>query len=202
MPVPDPIARDYILLALRLDQRIPGLVDGYFGPADLKAQVDMEQLRAPARLADDAAALRGAAADEVADPTRRRWLDVQLVALETQARALAGEGLPYLDHVERLLRLPADAPVRRRDSGTSRHDSRRSSRAGPLADRLAALDDAVTIPPDRVAEVADWLVAVFRARARELFGLPDGESLRDRLVRDQPWSGYNWYDGGLRRAST
>ena len=37
VPVPDPFARDYILLGLRLDQHIPGLVDGYFGPAALKA---------------------------------------------------------------------------------------------------------------------------------------------------------------------
>ena len=47
VPVPDPIARDYLLLALRLDQHVPGTVDGYFGPADLKAQVDLEQLRPP-----------------------------------------------------------------------------------------------------------------------------------------------------------
>ena len=31
-----------------------------------------------------------------------------------------------------------------------------------------------------------------------LFGLPAGESLTVSLVRDRPWSGYNWYDGGLR----
>ena len=41
VPAPDAIARDYILLGLRLDQHIPGLVDGYFGPADLKARVDL-----------------------------------------------------------------------------------------------------------------------------------------------------------------
>ena len=35
VPAPDAVARDYILLALRLDQHITGLVDGYFGPADL-----------------------------------------------------------------------------------------------------------------------------------------------------------------------
>ena len=50
VPAPDPIAEEYLLLALRLDQRIPGLVDGYFGPAALKARIDTEQLRAPARL--------------------------------------------------------------------------------------------------------------------------------------------------------
>ena len=43
VPAPDAVARDYLLLGLRLDQRIPGLVDGYFGPADLKATVDIEQ---------------------------------------------------------------------------------------------------------------------------------------------------------------
>ena len=48
VPVPDPVARDYLLLGLRLDQHIPGLVDAYFGPADLKARVDIESLRAPA----------------------------------------------------------------------------------------------------------------------------------------------------------
>jgi hypothetical protein len=31
-----------------------------------------------------------------------------------------------------------------------------------------------------------------------LFGLPAGEDLRVSLVTGQPWSGYNWYDGGLR----
>ena len=35
-------------------------------------------------------------------------------------------------------------------------------------------------------------------RAEPVFGLPAGESLRLSLVTGQPWSGYNWYDGGLR----
>jgi hypothetical protein len=33
VPDPDPIAADYLRLALRLDQHLPGFVDGYFGPA-------------------------------------------------------------------------------------------------------------------------------------------------------------------------
>jgi hypothetical protein len=65
VPEPDPIARDYLLLALRIDQRNPGLVDGYFGPADLKARVDIEQLPAPTALVADAAGLRGRLDGEV-----------------------------------------------------------------------------------------------------------------------------------------
>lgn len=198
VPPPDPIARDYLLLALRLDQRIPGLVDGYFGPAELKSVVDMEQLRTPARLRDDAAALRDRLSAEVADPDRRAWLAAQLVALETQAAALAGQHLPYLDHVERCF---AFAPPRRPDTefvaAAAAIDALLPGDA-PLTERLEAWDAQFEVPIDRLGSVAEWLVERFRARASLLFGLPDGEGLRVSLVSGQPWSAYNWFDGGRR----
>jgi hypothetical protein len=198
VPRPDPIARDYIVLALRLEQHIPGLVDGYFGPASLKAQVDMEQLRTPDRLRDDAAALRARLPAEVPDPDRRAWLDVQLVALETQAAALAGDALPYVDHVSRCFdHTPAWIPDDRFEAAAARIDEVLPG-DGALAERLAAWDATLEIPVDRLATVVDWLVARFRLAAAGPFGLPDGEQLRVSLVRDQPWSAYNWFDGGRR----
>lgn len=198
VPVPDAIARDYLLLALRLDQHAPGLVDAYFGPADLKAQVDMEPLRAPARLRDDAAALRDRLAHEVGEPDRAGWLAAQLLALETQAGALAGDGLPYLEHVTRCFGwTPVRRPPARFETAAAELEELLPG-SGPLAERLAAWDDRFVVPEERVAEVADWLVQVVRRRAEKLFGLPDGEVLRVGLVRDRPWSGYNWYEGGRR----
>jgi len=198
VPAPDAVARDYLLLALRLDQRVPGLVDGYFGPADLKAQVDMEQTRSPGRLRDDAAALRGRLPAEVEDAGRRAWLDAQLRALETQAAALAGERLPYVEHVDRCFDW---TPVRRDEAlfntAAAELDTLLPG-SGDLVERLARWDDEFTVPADRLPAVVDWLVARFRERARGLFGLPQGEDLRVGFVRNQPWSGYNWYDGGLR----
>jgi hypothetical protein len=196
VPVPDPVARDYLLLALRLDQRIAGLVDGYFGPADLKAIVDLEQLRSPARLVDDAAALRARLSAEVEEPDRRRWLDVQLVALEAQARALAGDGLPYLSHVTACFDYrPTRTPEAVFDAAAAELDALLPG-DGPLAARIAAWDGRFTIPVDRVRGVVDALLPSFRRRAEALFGLPAGEGLTVSLVRDEPWSGYNWYDGG------
>ncbi|MEA2631124.1 MAG: hypothetical protein QOE66_1343 [Chloroflexota bacterium] len=196
VPVPDPIARDYILLGLRLDHHIPGLLDGYFGPADLKAQVDTEQLRMPARLRDDATALRGRVANEVTAPDRRAWLEAQLVALETQAAALAGEVLPYLEHVARCFaaapRRAADAVF---DAAAMRIEALLPGDAS-LADRLEAWDARFEVPPHRLPGVLDWLVSRFRATAAADFGLPDGEDLRVSLVSRQPWSAYNWFDGG------
>jgi hypothetical protein len=199
VPAPDPIAADYIRLGLRLDQHIPGLVDGYFGPADLKAEVDMEQRRRPAALRDDATALRARLAAEVADDdARRAWLDAQLVALEAQAAGLAGDPLPYEEHVARCMGF---APPRRPDAefaaARATIDALLPGDAA-LDDRLAAWDATLEVPVDRLPAVIDWLVARFRDRAEATFGLPLGEDLRVRLVTGQPWSGYNWYDGGRR----
>jgi hypothetical protein len=198
VPEPDAIAADYLRLGLRLDQLAPGLVDGYFGPASLKAEVDLAQLRAPSRLREDAVALRERVATEITEPDRRAWLDAQLVALETQAAALAGEPLPYLEHVERCMGF---APIRRPEAT---FDAARAAidallpGPGPLADRLDAWDQTLEIPVEQLPSVVDALVERFRARATATFGLPDGEDLTVRLVRDQPWSGYNWFDGGRR----
>ena len=198
VPSPDPVARDYLLLGLRLDQHLPGLVDGYYGPAALKAKVDIEQVRSPARLRDDAAVLRERLTTEVPDPARRAWLDAQLIALETHAAALAGEALPYLDHVARCF---AFEPSRRPDetylAAAARLEALLPGQE-PLADRLAAWDERFVVPSDRLPAVIAWLVERFRVRSAAMFGAPDGEDVRVSLVSGQPWTAYNWYDGGRR----
>ncbi len=196
-PAPDPIARHYLLLALRLDRLVPGLVDGYFGPPELRAQVEAESPGTPSRLRRDAAELRARVADDVAEPDRRRWLLAQLLALETQARALDGDGLPYLAHVSACFDFTPERIDEAVFAGAIADLERVLPGEGPLAERLAAWDTRLTIPPDRLRGVIDALLPGFRERARSLFGLPDGERLEVSLVRDQPWSGYNWYDGGL-----
>jgi len=69
---------------------------------------------------------------------------------------------------------------------------------GAVNERLAAWDRKLEIPVDQLPAVVDWLVARFRDRAARLFGLPEDEDLRVSLVTGQPWSGYNWFDGGRR----
>ncbi|MEA2518378.1 MAG: hypothetical protein QOF49_458 [Chloroflexota bacterium] len=198
VPMPDPIARDYLLLALRLDQHAPGLVDGYFGPAELKARADVEDLRPAPRLAEDAAALLERVATDVAEPDRRAWLTAQIVALRTQAEALAGARLAYVDHVSRCFDW---TPVRRDEAMFERAAAVVDGLlpgGEALAERIAAWDDRFTVPVERLPDVVAWLIATFRDRAAATFGLPPGEDLRVRLVSNQPWSGYNWYDGGFR----
>jgi hypothetical protein len=198
VPEPDPVARDYLFLGLRLEQHIAGIVDGYFGPAVIKAAVDTEQLRPPARLRGDAVDLRARLAAEVAEPVRRAWLNAQLVAIETHAAALAGDTLPYLDHVARCF---SYAPPRWPDAvfeeAAATVDALLPGDA-PLNDRLQALDERLEIPTERVAAVVDWLTERARATADRTFGLPEDEDLRIALVTGQPWGAYNWFHGGRR----
>jgi hypothetical protein len=197
------IAIAYVRLALRLDQHLPGFVDGYFGPPALKAQVDLEALPSLNRLATDAAELRIRVEAEVGERRRRTWLIAQLRAIEANARALDSApggltGTAYLDHVEQCFDwLPVRRPPELFAAARAEVD-RLLPGPGPAVERLAAWDAGLVISPDRLRPVVDWLVERFRERARTLFGLPGGEGLRIALVRDQPWGGYNWYDGRLQ----
>jgi hypothetical protein len=198
VPAPDPIATDYLLLGLRFDQHMPGLIDSYYGPADLKARVDTEQLRSPQGLIDDVASLVERVGAEVDAPDRRDWLTAQLRALDAHARALAGTPLPYPEYVERCMGF---AP--------RRHDDAEFDAAvaavddllpgpGSIADRLAAWDRQIEIPVDRLPSVAAWLLERFRERAARDLGLPDGETTKLSIVRDRAWIAYCWYLGGRR----
>src|SRR5262249_6872407 len=110
---PDAVARDYILLTLRIDRHLPGTVDGYYAPPDLTATVAAEPPIPPPTLVADARELRRRVASEVAEHDRRHWLDLQLVALETLARLADGQAIDYLDAVTRCF---AYTPVRRPDA--------------------------------------------------------------------------------------
>jgi hypothetical protein len=198
VPAPDPIAADYLMLGLRFDQHMPGIVDGYYGPADLKARADMEQLRAPARLLDDVAALSERIDRDVEAIDRRDWLTAQLGALDAHARALAAAPLPYAEYVERCLGF---APSRHSDAAFDLIAAEIDALLpgpGSISDRLDAWDRSIEIPPYRLLPLAEWLLGRFRDRARELFGLPHGESMHVTTVTDQPWMAYDWYLGGLR----
>jgi hypothetical protein len=193
----DDIGRDYLLLALSLGQIEDGFVDAYFGPPELR-EVAAAREATPTTLAGEANLLRARLIDEVSGEQRRRWLDRQLVAMESIARRLGGDEIPYKDEVERCFDAspeptPADAYTRLRE-----HLDELLPHGGTLRERLDARDARLTIPSEHVRGILDFVTAEIRALCAEYFPVPDGETLELKLVTGQPWSAYNWYDGGLR----
>lgn len=207
----------YLVLGLRLGRHVDGLVDAYYGPAQLSASVDAEPVRPPAQLVAEARALladldaglpldsapatsatAGAPGEDGAAPARRRWLRAQTVGLLTTVLRLSGEAIGYADEVEACYGVrPTRAPDDTLAQAHRRLDEVLPG-SGPLADRLVAWREAHAVPVDKLRPAIGSLAEELRERTCRLFGLPDGEQVEFELVSDQPWSGFNYYLGGLR----
>jgi len=188
----------YLLLGLRLGKLIPGLVDGYYGPEELSARVDGEEKAEPRDLATEAGNLLGELDGAIDGAQRGRWLQSQIVGLETVARKLAGDDIPYVDEVERCYGVrPALVPEEEFARAHEALDEVLPG-GGPVKRRFQAWEEAQTVERDALLRVFDVLTEVTRARTRELVELPAGESVALELVEDEPWLAFNYYLGGLR----
>ena len=196
----DPTVERYLEVGLRLGRHLDGLVDAYFGPAELKARVESEQMRELPALVADVRALVGNldAGDGDLGPTRRRWLRAQVAGLHTAARQLAGEKVAFLDEVESCYGVRPTfvhhdvlAEAHRRLDGAL-------PGSGPLAERYNTWRTSHLMTAEQLTAAVHTLADAFRERTEATFGLPDGEHVEFELVSNQPWSGFNYYEGGLQ----
>jgi len=180
----------YLELCLRLGRHIDGLVDAYYGPAEIKERVDAEELRDPAALVQDAASLLAQAADD--------WVAAQLLGLQTVARRLAGEDVSYEDEVERCYGVRPEWVPEESFEAAHRELDEALLGNGSLAERYQAWREGDGLQGDALAAVFNGLAEDFRARTKALFELPEGESIEVDYVSDEPWTAFNYYLGGLR----
>jgi hypothetical protein len=187
----------YVELGLRLGRHVDGLVDAYYGPPEIAERVEAEPLRPAAQLAADAAALQEEL-DRGLDAHRAAWLTGQLVGLETVARRLAGEEIPFADEVERCYGVrPRRTPEE--EFERAHRDLDASLPPGPsLAERYQAWREGNGLQGDALRTVVASLAEELRTRTAELLGLPPGESVTWDFVTDEPWAAFNYYQGGLR----
>ncbi len=208
--MPEPLVGRYLELGLRLGRHRDGLVDAYYGPEELARRVEAEPLAPPARLVADARALLAAIdggepldlpeqaiLDVTPTGARRRWLRAQTLGLLTTAQVLAGRQLGYADEVEacygvRPHRVPEDAFA----AAHARLEAEVPG-SGPLAERFMAWREAQAVPPSRLRPAIASLAEDLRERTGAMFGLPEGEQVDFELVTGRPWSGFNYYLGGL-----
>jgi hypothetical protein len=183
-------AERYLELGLRLGRHEPELVDSYYGPEALRQRIDAEPLVEPARLAADAGELLA----EIDD----RWLAAQVRALETTARTLAGEELPYAEEVELTYGIrPRWTDEQQFERGHQVLDEALPG-SGELAARYARLFEEAAVPPAAVEPAVDAAMAIVQERTRAAIGLPEGEQIELVIVTGERWFGYAHYLGGYR----
>jgi len=212
----DSAAREYVSLVLELGTHDEGYVDAYYGPEAWREEAEKaprdvaEIARRAAELGDRMAALTvpGADADSgepnAAAPLseadmaelRRRFLARQLAAVAARARMLGGETLTFDQEAEALYdATPPHVPEAQFAATVDEIDAILPG-DGPLADRYRRWRERFVIPPDRLGAVFDAAIAECRRRTVAHLELPPDEGFRVEYVRDKPWSGYNWYQGG------
>ncbi len=197
-PDSDPVTR-YLELGLALGRHIDGLVDAYTGPAALAAQAGDGPVVAASRLVEVA---RRLLADletaTVPEAGRRHWMAAQVRGLHTTARRLAGEPLRYVEEVEGCYGVRPMMVAEDTMAEAHRRLDAVLPGAGALQARYGQWREAQAVPVEVLDAAIASLLDDLRERTDRRFGLPDGEHIDIELVTDQPWSGFNYYQGGLR----
>ena len=194
------IAEDYVHLTLEIGEHEPGYVDAYYGPEEWAQQAKLSPRPLPElRAATEVLLKRLAAVDEATlaplEVKRKRLLTAQLVAARTRMAMIAGESLAFDDEAEGLYALrPVLKPLSDYDPVLQRIDALLPG-DGPLWQRVDDFTSTTAIPPEKLEQVMHAAIAECKRRTVEHIALPADEKFTLELVTQQPWSGYNWYQG-------
>ena len=200
----DPIAEEYVKLALAVGAYAPGYIDAYYGPKEwlVKSEDGDTRRGFPApELRKKAAAilqdLRTAAGGKWPELEKLRieFLSRQMIALKAEIDVLAGVKFSF-DQESKLF-YDAVAPVHHREEFEKTITELEAALPGPgsLQDRLAAFRKEFVIPADKLQAVFDAAIAACRRRTLDRIALPQNESFKAEYVKDKPWGAYNWYKG-------
>jgi hypothetical protein len=186
----DSFPEQYLRLGLQVGRHVEGIVDSYFGPPELRAEVDAASLVDPPRLVATAQALL--------DELPEGWLRDQVTGLRTFAGVLAGESRSYADEVEGCFGL---RPVHTDELlFATAHDELAEllPGTGPLAERQRRWEESMRVPLGKIEPTIAAVIDAARAWSCAVLELPEGEAVDLEIVRDVPWLGLCEYLGGLR----
>src|SRR5829696_4947581 len=197
-PELDAFGREYARLSFAIERHVPGFIDAYLGPDDLRAELNPASAQVPAALVTAARHLLARIPALDATEGRKGYLTKQVEAMLTVTRRVAGEELPYREEVRLLFDIePGATPEGVYDAAIADLDSLLPG-DGPIVERMVAWRQSYAIPPELARRLVDIILPELRARTQEFVDLPEDESIEIRMVQDQPWSGYNWYLGNGR----
>jgi hypothetical protein len=111
---------------------------------------------------------------------------------------MAGEPVPFLDEVRSYFQVDLTLGDPAAYAAAHAELDALLPGSGPLAERYAAHRRREECPPERLAEAVHALSSALRDRVRADYGLPEVETVRYEVVTDQPWSGFNYYEGDYR----
>jgi len=194
----DQIGRDYLTLALSLDRHLEGFIDAYYGPPELKAEVQCGDPRPLDMLAGDARELQQAIDASGYDAQRKEYLARQTRAMSAVIDNLSGQQLGFVEEVELYFDVSPQMMDESLFEAAHAQIDRLLPGGGSVHQRFSVWEKRLEVERDRVLPVFERACQEARSRTLDLFELPPDESVRWELVEDQPWRAYNRYLGDHR----
>ena len=192
----DVLAEKFVKLSLAIGQHDPAFVDAYHGPSDWAEAAATEQ-RSLDQLETDAQGLLISAARANADEAsvRSEMLEKLVRAALTRIQMTQGETFTFDEETRLLYDVVAPAyDLTAFDAALAEIDALLPGDA-PLNERVDNFRNSLAIPEDKLQAVFDAAIAECRKRTLAHYDLPETEKFSLEFVNDEPWSGYNWYQG-------
>lgn len=194
----DSYAQRYVKLGLELGQFDPDYVDAYLGPKEWAQQAKTSVRTKTALAADIAALLNELESLQPAsgDEARRHGALLRNVrAMDTRIRMVNGETFSFSEEASRIydVQVP-DYEFDEFDRILIDIDALLPGE-GDLAARVDAFRNTLVIPDDKIEVVFNRAIDECRQRTAKYIILPASETFTLEYVKDQAWSGYNWYQG-------
>ena len=193
----DAIAHEYVRLVLAVGVHDKDYVDAYYGPAELRAEVEAQAMPLAEIRESATEALDGMGPEEgdEMDRLRRRSLSKQLQALIARVDMLNGVKISFDEESKALYDVVA--PHRPDEFYAEIVASLEPllPGEGSLNERYERLRSQFYIPADRLEAVFGAAIDSARERTKRYIELPEEENFWVEYVKDQVWGAYNWYKG-------
>lgn len=197
----DGIATSYVQLVLALGEHDADYVDAYYGPAEWREAAraraaDLGTIRSEGEHLLGALDTLTPDAREPIDAQRRQFLQAQIGALVARTRQLGGERLSFDDEARALYGVSPPAYEEADfEAALAALAERLPAGPGSVSERYDRYQQRYAIAPERVEAVMRAAIDAARTRTLAHIPLPATERFELALVRGQPWSAYNWYQG-------
>ena len=184
------VVERYLRLGLQLGRHVDGIVDSYFGPPELAAEVEAAPPVDPQLLV--------AEADTLLETVDDGWLRDQLGGLRTYAGVLAGARLPYADETEGCYGVRPTWTDESVFAAAHEQLEELLPGQGSLPNRMRRFEESLRVPAERIESTVAQVIEVAREQTRRFVELPTSEGVELEIVRDVPWLGYCEYLGDFR----
>ena len=195
----NPVAEQYVRLALALGEHDSDYVDAYFGPPEWREQAaQQERTLAEIAAAADKLVAKLQAMDVATDSLlalRHNFLKAHLQSLAAVSRIRGGLSASFDEESKSVYGFVAPSyPEKHYAEALKRLDTVLPG-DGPTHARYLAFREQFRIPNDKVENIVRAGIDECRNRTLRHMALPDGEGFVLEFVSGQPWGAYNWYQG-------